>query len=320
MQKKKWIKHFVLLAIGLVIFVLFIFFGEQSLQQLKKTAPLPLTAAFFATLGITLCIAFRWGSFSNALAAKKTTSWFRYYYYFIISRALGLVLPKDLTDFGWRIGWLKKKHKVQLSLAGTSVILDRMFDLLIMLIFLLAVLPYWLGWIALQKTFVLMAVLPVLAGLAVYFMHPLLFNMIGSMVRWARGLISGIPGLKQRVKGEYVMPEIQRNILVRVYALSVLKFGFTACRMILFAVALGIPVSSAIILVGTPLGQLSYLFAFTPGGLGIFEAGWYAVLRLANLENEHVIAFVVGQRILTIFIIMVLAALSHLVYVFKRNR
>ncbi len=320
MNQKKWIKHFVLLAIGLVIFVLFIFYGEQSLQQLKKTAPLPLIAAFFATMGITLCIAFRWGSFSNALASKKITSWFRYYYYFIISRALGLVLPKDLTDFGWRIGWLKKEHKVQLSLAGTSVLLDRMFDLLIMLIFLLAVLPYWLGWIPLQTTFVLMALLPVLAGLAIFLLHPLLFNIIGSMVKWVRRLMSRMPFMKKRVNGEFIMPEIPRNILIRVYALSVLKFGFTACRMILFAVALGIPVPSAIILVGTPLGQLSYLFAFTPGGLGIFEAGWYAVLRLANVENEYVIAFVVGQRILTIFIIMVLAALSHLVYVFKRNR
>lgn len=76
-------------------------------------------------------------------------------------------------------------------------------------------------------------------------------------------------------------------------------------------------ISPTVILLGTPAGQLTYLFAFTSGGLGIFEAGWFAILRLGGVTMEHVIIFVVGQRILTIILIGILATFSQLLYMLR---
>jgi uncharacterized membrane protein YbhN (UPF0104 family) len=98
------------------------------------------------------------------------------------------------------------------------------------------------------------------------------------------------------------------------------KFVFTAGRLILFAITLNIPISPSLILLGTPIGQLTYLFAFTPGGLGIFEAGWIGILKLANVKTDYAMAFVVGQRVLTVITIGILALLSQAVFVARRYR
>ena len=77
------------------------------------------------------------------------------------------------------------------------------------------------------------------------------------------------------------------------------------------------PISPLLIILGTPLGQLSYLFAFTPGGLGIFEAGWLAILKIGGITTEQALIFVVGQRILTVIFIGILALISHILYILR---
>jgi uncharacterized membrane protein YbhN (UPF0104 family) len=100
----------------------------------------------------------------------------------------------------------------------------------------------------------------------------------------------------------------------RVYLFSLFKFGCTTGRLVLFALTLNVPISPTLILLGTPVAQLTYLFAFTPGGLGIFEAGWLAILILGGVSWDHAMIFVVGQRILTVILVGLLAVLSQFLY------
>lgn len=105
--------------------------------------------------------------------------------------------------------------------------------------------------------------------------------------------------------------------MLRAYLFSVTKFGCTAGRMVFFAVALSVPISPMLIVLCTPVGQLTYLFAFTPGGLGIFEAGWIGILSLGGVGTGHAMTFVVGQRILTIILIGILATFSQILYMVR---
>ncbi|MCF8232633.1 MAG: flippase-like domain-containing protein [Bacteroidales bacterium] len=316
----KWVRHIVLLIVGFALFAGFIYFiNEESIQKLKEIQWVPAVGALLATLGITSSIAFRWGTIVNALEGRKLASWHQYYHYFIQSRALGFLLPKDVTDFGVRILWLKRSHKSSLSDAGVSVFIDRLYDLMAMLIMLASVIPYWLGWLNAGYTALLMVAIIVGFGyLLVYRQNDLLWLM-QQMLNLALRLFAVVPFIRKRLPEGIDIPDFGKKTTVRIYSASILKMGLTMTRFVMFAFALNIMVNPEIIILGTPLGQLGYLFSFTPGGLGIFEAGWYGILQLAAVSTQTALLFVVGQRILTIAVILILAFVSQGVFGLRRN-
>jgi uncharacterized membrane protein YbhN (UPF0104 family) len=101
-------------------------------------------------------------------------------------------------------------------------------------------------------------------------------------------------------------------VVLQALLFSLVKFGATTIRLIFIAQALQPSVPSFVILMGMPVGQLSYLFAVTPGGIGIFEAGWFAVLTLAGCVGSMVTIFLVAQRVITFLCVVSWALLSHI--------
>lgn len=314
----KWVKHIALFIIGAALFIGFIYFiNEESIQKLREIQWKPFAGAFLVSIGITGTIAFRWGTITNTLAGERLATWRQYYHYFIQSRALGFILPKDFTDFGVRIYWLKKSHNSRLTDAGVSVFIDRLYDLLAMLILLAGVIPYWLGIISETGTYFFLIGLVFIFGGILASKPNFLFYLMQQLLNCLIRLFSALPFLKKRIPQSIDIPDFERKIVLRIYAASMLKMLFTMFRFVFFAYAVNVIVDPGIIVLGTPLGQLGYLFSFTPGGLGIFEAGWFGILKLAKVSSQLALLFVVGQRILTMVIIVVLALVSQGVYFIK---
>lgn len=314
------VKHLFLLGVGLSLVGLLIHLGGvQSLRQLIQLRPIPLLGALLATLGITIAIAFRWGTLANALGGGRVAAWPDYYHYFIVGRALGFVLPKDVIDLGSRTVWLNQCHSLALPKASASVVLDRLSDVLSILVFLLAALPYWLGWVQAPVGIGLMlGTATVIGGLLFVAYRPMLTGALWLLNRGLR-LVNQMPWFRKRSLETLDATGLDRGMVLRVYLFGLAKFSFTAARLVFFAMALSLPISPTLILLGAPLGQLSYLFAFTPGGLGIFEAGWFAILVLGEVTAEHATAFIVGQRVLTMFLIAILVLISQVLYVLRRR-
>jgi uncharacterized protein (TIRG00374 family) len=318
--KVKWAKQILFVLIGFGAFGAFIYYSNyESLEQLSKIQLWPTLGALLSSFGITCCIAIRWGILSNEISGVKLTSWTIYYHYFIISRALGFVLPKDLTDIGLRTASLKKRHGKRLSHAGASVILDRLFDVIFMLVFLIAVLPFWFNWGNDKTSFALMILFPLIIGIVLLSKRKLFFQIIEFIFHLVLKPFTRFSFFKKRVPNGFSLDGISKTALYKIFLLSFFKFVFTVARLVFFVYALGLSISPTIIALGTPLGQLSYLFAFTPGGLGIFEAGWLGILKLAGTGTTEALNFVVGQRILTIVLILTLAFVSQIVYLFNPN-
>lgn len=293
--------------------------GGESLPELGQLRLIPLAGALLATIGITGSIASRWGTLANALGGGRIGAWHDYYHYFIVSRMLGFLVPKDISDLGGRTVWLNQLHGLTLSRAGASVIIDRLFDMLCAAIFLLSVLPYWLGCFQASVGIGLMFVLAVVVGTMLFIGHGLL--MAGATRLLNRGLLLAhqIPWARKRLPEILSITVLDRDTVLRAYLFSVVKFVCTAGRLVFFALALSLPISPTLVLLGTPLGQLSYLFAFTPGGLGIFEAGWFAILKFGGVATGSATMFVVGQRILTVVLSGLLALLSQVLYTLRRH-
>lgn len=314
-----WVKHFFLLGVGLALLGLLISLGGgDSLCRLGRMRPLPLVEALLVTLGITGATAGRWGILANALGGGRVAMWHDYYHYFVVSRALGFILPKDVTDLGGRTVWLNQLHGLGLFRAGASVLFDRLLDLLCMSVFLLATLPYWLGWVQAPVGIGLMFGLAAAVGGLLFVSYRSLMTSAVCLLNKGLLLAHRIPWLRKRLPEMLGVAGLDRGMVLRVYSFSLVKFACTAGRLVFFASALSLPISPTLILLGMPLGQLSYLFAFTPGGLGIFEAGWFAILKLGGVATEYATTFVVGQRILTLILIGMLALLSQILYVLRR--
>jgi uncharacterized membrane protein YbhN (UPF0104 family) len=66
---------------------------------------------------------------------------------------------------------------------------------------------------------------------------------------------------------------------------------------------------------GFPITQLSLILAVTPGGLGLFDAGWYGVLLLGGVPNQEALTFVIAQRAYIFLFVLAWAGLSVLLSV-----
>ncbi len=318
---KVWLKHLLLLGIGSALLVWFVSLGgKDTLQQLGHLRLLPLVGSFLATLGITSALALRWGSIANTLVDRgRVAAWHDYYHYFITSRALGLVLPKDMTDMGGRIISLNQFHGLSLHNASAAALLDRLFDLLSASVFLVAVFPYWLSWVGASVSLLSMVAAAVVGGGVLFAVHEQIISVLLRFLNKTVELIYHLPWLREQSPDLICSTGLNRRVIVGAYGLSLIKFSCTVCRLVLFSSALNLAISPQTILLGAPLGQFSYLFAFTPGGLGIFEAGWLVILELDGVGIRDAATFVVGQRILTVGLVIVLALCSQLVYMVRRG-
>lgn len=318
-QSKKWIKHITFLLIGIFLFGLFIYFtNKDNLSKLKEIQYLPAVLALLASLGITSMISFRWGTIVNELAGEKVASWRQYYHYFVQSRALGFILPNNLTDLGVRILWLKKGHKSKLSDAGISVILDRIFDLIFLLVYSAAVLPFWFGLINMKIGIAVIITLFALLGVILIFKQKLFFKIFKKILNIGIKIFSVIPLLKKKVPEKLEIPEFSTKAIVKIFFSSAIKVFFTITRFVLYIYVFSIVIDPLIIIAGTPVAQLSYAFSFTPGGLGILEAGWLGILKVGNVETQQALLYVIGQRILTIILVSLLALISQILFSFLK--
>lgn len=304
------LRHATSLLIGLALVAVIVYFGSaQSLERLGRLRPAPTLLAFAATVGLTATVASRWGALVNQISGQTVARWRRYYHYFVLSRLLGFALPKDVTDLGSRTLCLNRFHRVPLASAGASVLFDRLFDLGTAAAMFVAVLPYWLGWVSAENAIILMPAMAVAVG-ATLGLSPGVSRAPITLFNWALRTIARFR--RQPPTAKPPISELERRLVLKLYGLSLLKFALAAGRMALFSAALGLDLDPRLFFLGTPLAQLTYAVAFTPGGLGIYEAGWFGVLRYAGVAAFDATALVIGQRVLTLLMIGVLAGFSQL--------
>ena len=310
-----WGRHILFLGTGLLLFGSIVWFGGyQGIERLAHLRLGPLCLAFLATIGVTVTSSIRWGMIINSLAMKRPATWFEYYYYLIISRALGHIVPKDIADMGFRTLVASKFNGLGLSRAGTSVILDRVFDLLFTLLTLTSAVPYWLGWFTPVMGIILIIVLTSLSAVLLLLNQKFITCRFDMLLNKGLRLLYRLPVLRKREKVSVAFQGLKKNVILRMYLLTAVKFGLLVLQLTMFAVALDACMSPFYILFGIPLSQLSLLFAFTPGGLGIIEVGWFGILKLGNVPTDQALIFVVGQRILTVMFVFLLAILCHILF------
>jgi uncharacterized protein (TIRG00374 family) len=304
--KKRLLQVFFYL-VGISIFIYFLYASGKNLDHLiYNISFLPFSGGLLCTFGITASLSNRWGMIVNNVLGYKIAKWYEYYHYFIVSRFYGLFLPKDLTDLLVRSAYLKRVHGKSYITSSLSVIIDRAFDFFVMIMLAIASLPFWFRWydpyLCYFFIFISIAIGFVLILLLKHTINPL------SIKKFA--LIDKFYGkiLKCYEIENFKIPSTR--VVVTAYVFSLLKSIAIIIRYILIAKALNLDIPSNYFVFGIAFGQLAYMLSFTPGGIGVLEAGWYGLLSLGDIDHQTASLFVVGQRFLIILFVGICTLIS----------
>ena len=313
------IRHLALLAAGLVAFGIFLTVGDlEHLSDPGRLDLVPLVLSGLIAVPISALATYRWRMLVHSVGGGGPASWFDYYYCFIIVRVLSLVLPKEVVELGGRTLWLRRRTGLSIAHASLSSVLDRAFDLVILPPLLLAILPFWAGYASPAQSFLLMALATVLLGCIL----PLCFSRFLRWVRWvldrgSRLLVRTRLAREARIR-PVDLPRIAVSTVIWAYVLTLAKYLLVISQMALLSSGFSLPIPPQLFFLGGPIGQLAFLFALTPGSIGIFEAGWFAVLRMGGVSRASAGALVVAIRFLQIVAMGLLALTVQLVQLIRR--
>jgi uncharacterized protein (TIRG00374 family) len=295
---------------GVAVFAFILYQGGWRVwQQIFRSEPLFLLGALTATLAWNLVAAYRWYLISKAVTeGHPGPSYPHYYTYHMIGMLTGQILPIGVGLLAGRPVALSLSGEVSLRRATLSVVLDKFFDLVLAALLAVPTALYLVDWID----------LPTAAG-AIVAAIVLGFLLIGwqyeNTMRWlarlaarlarpftrlpivGRRLISRLPQQLERLSTETF---VTNRRAVRLFLLTLVLYSLLALRLVFIALAVRLDVPWYLLAMGVGITQLTLIFSFTPGSLGILEGGWWAVFRLGGQPLDVYNLFVIARRALVL--------------------
>jgi uncharacterized membrane protein YbhN (UPF0104 family) len=319
-------RRLVWLAVGVALFLGLVWYGGTSdLSRVLEADPIWLVGAFVCTILITAFWARRWGLLTNRLSGLSTVSGWWYYHCLILSRTVSLFVPESVGRFGAGTLSLRFSQGVPVTIGLYSLVLDRLFDLLTAMTLVLPAILFVSGIWPEIFSYALCILILGLLWVILEVKHRTITIFLLRSYAWLIAVGSNIPVIGSRFQsleicGEELTPLPTAQDARKIYFNSLGKLLFVVLRWYALAMAFHLPVSFAWMFFGSSIVQISRIFSFTPGSLGVLEAGWYAVLGLGGIDGPLIITFLIGQRVLIATFVLILAVITQLATVLWHSR
>lgn len=292
-------------ALGITIFGLILYLGgADAWEQMVNGDWRYAVAALIVTAAWNLLAAFRWASISRWVLGDAGNLPFRYYFtYHMIGMFLGQVVPITVGMLGGRPVALSLSQEVSLRRSAVAVLLDKLFDLFLALLFIVPVALYLVGWLGLTTTLILMACAVIGGAIVVAWQYERAVSLASragsrmalvlARVPIGRRLVRRVPEQLERLSEEQVLPN---RVALASFLTTVGMYALLSARLYLISETMRLGIPWVLLAMGVSVTQLALVFSVTPGSLGFLEGGWAAVLGLAGLSHEQFLAFVIGRR------------------------
>jgi len=313
--------RWVLSVLGILVFAAIVYYGGvEALTVVARANVLYLLCAFAFSASGDVLTSLRWGGIVNALEGKVVQSRLSYLYYVMLGKMSSMLVSQYVGDYGARPLALKASSGTALGKGFYSVLLDRLFDLILSLLF---VGPAALCFLKLIPPYSVVPVSVVVA--AVYWAvaaknYRLLTACLGGIVSVIerRKVWGPVPAnltarlvetLQGAIRG---LEDIGPRGILRANLLTFGRYVAMALRAYLISAALNLSMPFWVVFLGLGIVRFTLVFAVAPGRLGAMEVGWYGLLALAGLENSIVIPFLIGLRVYGFLFNAVLSLGTHL--------
>lgn len=296
------------LSVLLFIFILW-WAGPDPWVQISRGKILPVLTAFSLHGVATLISAIRLKMITQSVTPQmQLPSLARFYSINILSRALGIVMPRSISGMGGKAAGLNRLG-ISLRRSLWIVMLDNLFDILVLTTLSIPALLF------LTKTIDRTAFLPLcIASLTA----PAFFTWWGANPRHAAFLLDKMMHI-QWLANRFKLRELEID--------SLLPSQKTSLAALLWSIALNFTLAFSFYFMGQavslqsewsaylasyPLAQLSLIIALAPGGLGIFDLGWLGLLQASGIPESAALTYVVAQRAYVTIYILILTGFGLL--------
>jgi uncharacterized membrane protein YbhN (UPF0104 family) len=308
----------ILWIVAALLMAALIYWGRKDLHLVLTLDLRWVGVCFAGTLGVALCAALKWRISLNAIGEKRAAHFGSLLHYFMIGRAIGLVLPMDVSDLGVRTMSLKYDHSVSVGRASYSVFLDRTFDVMVAGIFLVPSVLFIAGTLPARACMILYALTYAAGFLSLVLFGRQSMRMLQGLFRFLFRLVCRIPWVGKRAGDGTDIDLLDSSevapIAPNLFLVSGLKFLFISLRYYAIAAALGIALGSDEIMAFVPSAQYAALLALTPGGLGIADWSWSGLLYKIGVGKEHLVPYLISLRLVITLSVVALALISRLAY------
>ncbi len=304
-QRRNRLLSWIINLAGVLVFALILYLGGvEAWQQIIEGDLRYMLAALAVTLLWNVVAAFRWSLIANRINGAEICPYHYFFTYHMIGMLVGQVVPITVGMLGGRPVALSLSQEVSLKRSALSVLLDKLFDLILALLLVTPVALYLVGWIERPVAFGIMGGLVVAGVLLVAWQYERAIQLVGQVAsRLAQPLgrmpvighrlVRRLPQQLERLSTETF---VHNRLAVQAFLLTLVMYTLLAARLFLIAQALRLEIPWYLLAMGISVTQLALVFSVTPGSLGFLEGGWAAVLGLAGLTLDQFTTFVIGRR------------------------
>jgi uncharacterized protein (TIRG00374 family) len=314
----------ILSILGILIFGAILYYGGiEALRQVAQANLIYLGCAFVAAGSAAFVTSVRWGLIVNSLEGRVIHSKLHYFYYVMMGKISSLLVSQYVGDYGVRPLALKASGTTTLGRAFYSVLVDRLFDLILSLLFLVPTLLYLIKIISSEVMMLLILVLMGIYWVISARNYRILTNSFAAVIRAIDRRKTLVP-LMEDVIGRLIemmegarkgLEEVGQRCITSANLLTFGRYVAMALRAYFISLALNLAIPFWVIFLAVGLVRFSLLFAVAPGRLGVLEVGWYGMLALAGMESSTIIPFLIGLRVYGFLFNAVLALFTHIAVV-----
>ncbi len=310
----------ILSILGILIFGAIVYYGGvEVLRQVAQVNLFYLGWAFVAAGSAAFLTSMRWGLIVNSLEGRVVGSRLHYFHYVMMGKISSLFVSQYLGDYGVRPLALRASGTTTLGRAFYSVLLDRLFDLILSL---LLVLPTLLYLVKIISADVLMLLIVIVLGS--YWAisarnYRVLADCLSAIIRAIRRGRERIPLVAKTIErgaqtlegARKGLEDLGQRCITSANFLTFGRYLAMALRAYFISLALNLAMPFWVVFLSVGIVRFSLLFAVAPGRLGVLEVGWYGVLALAGMESSTIIPFLIGLRVYGFLFNAMLALLTH---------
>ncbi len=294
-KQNKEFKHLYLAAIGFLLLLIVLINTDlkKSLFYLKQTNLLLFFFSFLLILFILFIRSFRWKILSEKQGAKLSVS--QAYFYFISAFFPSLTTPGRLGEF-LKVFYIS--DQIGMSKALSSVIADRLYDILAL--FLFGFLASLTALLVFSKTIIRLDYLAAMTFLLIAFFFLLIkTNLFFFFIEKAISFfLSSNEAKKYSLKIKYIVKEtanlfLSLNIFLSSFFLTLISWVLSVLFVALLLKAMGLYPDLLMSFLIISFLTLAALLPITIAGIGTREALSAYIFSIFSLSFEKAIAFAI---------------------------
>lgn len=312
---------FTFIGILIVVFIIFIN-REFSFQRIIQLNLFYLIILIILSILINLICGLRWGFIVNLLEGKKILPYRKFLFYYTLSVFISIYSFQELSNFATRLGSLTLE-KVSIQNSINAYLIEKtlnFFNLIsicwISILYFLKILPIPIIWpIAIFSFFIFYFLInnKKLNILKIIFYLNKIFLIVIKKLHLLNKNFD-LNSLNNNWSLLFSSPQIKK-----LYSLSIIKFILNILLIYFTFKIFHINISFLNVFLAVPLVDLGMLFAFTPGALGIFEGGWFIILKILTFSPLDINTFLIGGRLTSLIAILSSTLFFYLLFLTIRG-